>query len=115
GLRVVGHSDNYGTAQEHLNNVPGAHLRITALRAASGPGVEFLEYLTPRDGRGTPDDAKANDLFHWHIVMTAADPDSAAAKLGGRLVHLSESSLDITAGFFVRDPDGHVVNIVGRN
>src|SRR5690349_14794742 len=33
GLRVVGTSENYGTEQEHLNNVFGAHLAITALRA----------------------------------------------------------------------------------
>jgi hypothetical protein len=48
-MKVVGASDNYGT--EHgaiLNNVFGAHLRITALRSSGGPGVELLEYLTPR-------------------------------------------------------------------
>ena len=28
----------------------GARLRITALRAHAGPGIEFLEYLAPRDG-----------------------------------------------------------------
>jgi hypothetical protein len=31
--------------------------RITTLRAATGPGVEFLEYLTPRDGRPALADA----------------------------------------------------------
>src|SRR5690349_13408521 len=34
GLRVAGESENYGTEQEHLNNVFGAHLRITGLRAS---------------------------------------------------------------------------------
>jgi hypothetical protein len=29
----------------------GARLRITSLRAAQEPGVELLEYLTPRTGR----------------------------------------------------------------
>ena len=47
GLQVVGESENYGPEQERLNNVFGARLRITSLRAASGPGVEFLEYLAP--------------------------------------------------------------------
>ena len=42
GLEVVGESENYGTEQEHLNNVFGAHLRITTLHAHSGPGIEFL-------------------------------------------------------------------------
>ena len=36
GLKQVGESENYGVEQEHLNNVFGARLRITALRAAAG-------------------------------------------------------------------------------
>jgi catechol 2,3-dioxygenase-like lactoylglutathione lyase family enzyme len=49
GLHVAGTSENYGTEQEHLNNVFGARLRITSLRASSGgPGIEFLEYLAPK-------------------------------------------------------------------
>ena len=36
GLQIAGTSENYGTEQEHLNNVFGARLRITSLRAASG-------------------------------------------------------------------------------
>src|SRR5262249_54493744 len=49
-MKVVGESENYDTEQEHLNNVFGARLRITAVRAAEGPGIELLEYLAPRDG-----------------------------------------------------------------
>jgi len=44
GMHVVGTSENYGTEQEHLNNVFGARLRITSLRAARTPGVELLDY-----------------------------------------------------------------------
>src|SRR5437660_8494548 len=51
GTNVAGESENYGTEQEHLNNVFGAHLRITALRGTSGPGIEVLDYLAPRVGR----------------------------------------------------------------
>ena len=69
GLRVAGESENYGPEQERLNNVFGARLRITTLRASAGPGVEFLEYLTPRDGRPVPADARANDLAHWQTSM----------------------------------------------
>ncbi len=45
---MAGTSENHGLEQERLNNVFGARLRITALRAARGPGVELLEYLAPR-------------------------------------------------------------------
>jgi catechol 2,3-dioxygenase-like lactoylglutathione lyase family enzyme len=48
GLHVVAESDNYGFEQEHMNNVFGAHLRITSLRGQSGIGVELLEYITRR-------------------------------------------------------------------
>src|SRR6266699_2060618 len=55
GLRVAGESENYGIEQDHLNNVFGARLRITSLRPPSGPSIEFLEYLAPRDGRPAPE------------------------------------------------------------
>ncbi|MGH7407045.1 MAG: VOC family protein, partial [Candidatus Methylomirabilales bacterium] len=44
GMKVIGESENSGTEQEHLNNVFGARLRITTLKAAAGPAIEFLEY-----------------------------------------------------------------------
>ena len=50
GTESCGESLNYGTEQEHLNNVAGARLRITGLGTANGPGIEFLEYLAPRTG-----------------------------------------------------------------
>ena len=89
GMQVAGESENYGTEQEHLNAVFGARLRITALRAAAGPGIELLEYLAPSDGRPAPDDVRSNDLVHWQTRLHAAD-----AAPGGRLL---------------RDPDGHAL------
>jgi catechol 2,3-dioxygenase-like lactoylglutathione lyase family enzyme len=117
GMRVAGESENYGPEQEHLNNVFGARLRITALRTASGPGIEFLEYLAPRDGRPAPDDLRSNDLVHWQTRLEAADPPAAAAVLrgsGARLVspgavRLREATLGFEEGLLVRDPDGHAL------
>jgi hypothetical protein len=79
GLAVAGASENYGPEQERLNNVFGAHLRITALRGESGPGVEFLEYLTPRDGRPYPPGEKANDLV---AGRPASSPAARATRHG---------------------------------
>src|SRR5438874_6513308 len=81
GMRVVGESENYGTEQEHLNNVFGAHLRITALRGASGPGIELLEYLAPRDGARFPADEHANDILHRQTMLITQDAQQAAGKL----------------------------------
>jgi catechol 2,3-dioxygenase-like lactoylglutathione lyase family enzyme len=93
GLSVQGESENYGTEQEHLNNVSGAHLRITGLRGAAGPGIELLEYLAPTDGRDYPADARANDLVFTETLVKAADVKE-------------ETQL--------RDPDGHAV-LVEKN
>jgi catechol 2,3-dioxygenase-like lactoylglutathione lyase family enzyme len=120
GLRVAGESENYGTEQEHLNNVFGAHLRITALRAPSGPGIELLEYLSPRDGRPYPADEHANDLVHRQTEIEAEDADAAVASLRStRVTFVSSGSvpfggreLGFTRGFVVRDPDGHALGIV---
>jgi len=122
GLRVVGESENYGTEQEHLNNVFGARLRITSLRAAAGPGIEFLEYLAPPGGRPMPADTRANDLVHWQTTLVTAN--AAAAEQGLRagkfsfvssgLVALPDGKLGFKKGFQVRDPDGHVLQLVER-
>ena len=83
GLQVAGESENYGTEQEHLNNVFGAHLRITTLRAASGPGIELLEYLAP-DRRATGAGRHAaNDLWHAQVGLVATEIAAAADALGG--------------------------------
>lgn len=121
GMRVVGESENYGTEQEHLNNVFGARLRITALRAQDGgPGIEFLEYLAPRNGRPFPVDARPNDLVHWQTTLTVNNAQAAALNLrlnrspfvSSGLVKLQRADLGFTSGLLVRDPDGHVMQIV---
>jgi len=104
GLRVVGTSDNYGTEQEHLNNVFGAHLRITTLRAAEGPGVEFLEYLAPRTGRPIPADTQADDLWYWQVNLRTAAPGTIV-KAGTTQLH--DGALGWSAGAIAHDPDGH--------
>ena len=102
GMRVAGNSENYGTEQEHLNNVFGARLRITALRASAGPGVELLEYLAPRSGRAMPPDTRASDLWYWQI-NTRAVFDRADHSY----VSLPANDLGFRGGLIVRDPDGH--------
>lgn len=122
GLRKAGESENFGTEQEHLNQVFGAHLQITGLRAARGPGVEFLEYLTPRDGRPIPSDAKANDLAHWQTTIATTDLDALAAKLrksragfvSSDVVLLPKETLGFSRGVMVRDPDGHDVLLIQK-
>lgn len=113
GLRVAGTSENHGIEQERLNNVFGARLRITALRAAAGPGVEFLEYLAPRTGRPMPPDTQATDLWHWQINVDAgvADVDDALRRGRHRMVSAAPVPLADagTRSLLARDPDGHAI------
>jgi catechol 2,3-dioxygenase-like lactoylglutathione lyase family enzyme len=102
GLAIVGTSENFGTEQEHLNNVFGARLRITTLHAPRGPGVELLEYLTPGDGRAMPADTRANDLWHWQINLSG-DVDSVEHSVRQNHYRLIGKS----TGIMIGDPDGH--------
>lgn len=112
GFRVAGGSENSGPEQERLNAVRGARLRITSLRTDAGPGIEFLEYLAPRDGRPFPADERANDLVHWQTRLIARD-EAALESLGSsRPVDMPGHDLGFARGITVRDPDGHSLEVV---
>ena len=103
GLEVAGGSENWGTEQEHLNQVFGARLRITTLRGARGPGIELLEYLTPPGGRPRPTDARVTDLLAWRTSVRGA-PEGSALPQGPIVARAADSDL-------VRDPDGHLLAV----
>ena len=122
GFTVAGESENYDVEQEHLNNVFGARLRITALRAQGGPGIELLEYLAPRDGRPAPADQRANDIGHWQTTLAAASLDALlplarahrVALVSPGPIDLPPAALGFAAGALVRDPDGHGLRLIVR-
>jgi catechol 2,3-dioxygenase-like lactoylglutathione lyase family enzyme len=121
GMRVVGESDNYGPEQERLNNVFGAHLRITSLAGDSGPGIEFLQYLAPSDGRPYPSEEKPNDLIHWRTIFAGLDVESAVKQLreanaptvSSGIVSLRVSESAFQKSVIFRDPDGHAIELTG--
>jgi catechol 2,3-dioxygenase-like lactoylglutathione lyase family enzyme len=122
GLKVAGESMNYGTEQEHLNNVQGARLHIIGLRSPAGPGIEFLEYLEPKDGRSLPVDAKPNDLLHWQTTLVVKDVAAIAHLMrlnqstfvSPNIVTIPEKALGFKKGVLVRDPDGHTMRLVEK-
>lgn len=117
GMTIAGTSENYGVEQEHLNNVFGARLRITALRAGHGPGVELLEYLAPRTGRPMPVDTQSNDDWHWQVNVTAAiDAGDQAIRRGHyRYVSPEPVVLGAFTALLVRDVDGHAMMLSARS
>ena len=130
GLKLAGESTNYGTEQAHLNNVQGAKLHISGLRSTSGPGIEFLEYLEPKDGRSLPADAKPNDLTHWQTTLVVKDINiivkrlqlvGEASPLENKVTFISPAVVTIPGqifgfkqGILVRDPDGHPMRLVEK-
>ena len=102
-------------------HVPGAHLRITTLRAVSGPGIELLDYLAPRDGRSFPVDERANDLVHWQTTVVA-DPTEGVRVLralgspfvSSGVVQLSDRGPGYGRAVLARDPDGHVLQLAAE-
>jgi len=122
GMKLGGGSLNYGIEQEHLSGVAGARVRINMLRANSGPGIELLDYLNPRDGRPIPSDTRANDLMHWQTRLATREAESAAQSLlAGKsvpvspgVVGLPKATLGFRKAFLVRDPDGHAIQLIEK-
>jgi catechol 2,3-dioxygenase-like lactoylglutathione lyase family enzyme len=122
GMQLAGESENYGTEQEHLNNVFGARLHISSLRSPSGIGIEFLEYLTPTDGRPIAADVRANDLAYWETTLVVEDAKTVGQTLqasgyqfvSSGVIKIPAASLGFQRGFLIRDPDGHVLRIVEK-
>jgi catechol 2,3-dioxygenase-like lactoylglutathione lyase family enzyme len=117
GLTIASVSENYGTEQEHLNMVFGAHLLITGLKAPEGGiGIEFLDYLSPLGGRPMPVDTRPNDLWYWQMTMLVPDAQAAYAQFRAAGVAMISANIVTLPGgekdFLVRDPDGHAAIIV---
>ena len=84
------------------------------MRAQQGPGIEFLEYVTPAEGRPLPLDTRASDVWYWQINLCASQ--LAALELALRDAHrqlisgateLPQAELGWHSGLITRDPDGH--------
>jgi MIP family channel proteins len=117
GLKVTGESLNFGIEQEHLNHVFGSRVRITGLRGPAGPGIEFLEYVVPTDGRPMPPDTQANDVWFWNSTVLVNDVTGSVTelrKLKVRFISSEPENVEPLAetskqGVLIRDPDGHAV------
>lgn len=112
GLAHGGHSENFGTEQEHLNQVFGARLDINGLHADAGIGVEFLRYIAPPGGRPYPSDGSPADLWYYQTELAADDLEKMTQKLdkeGFVKISAGVSSIDGRQMILFRDPDGHAV------
>jgi catechol 2,3-dioxygenase-like lactoylglutathione lyase family enzyme len=122
GMTVAGGTLNMGAEQEHLDSLPGARARVTGMAPTIDPsGVEFLEYELPIAGRPFPIDSHPTDLWHWQTTLVVPDVEAAAAQVHGMgqmispgVVTFPDRLLGFGKGFLVRDPDGHVMQLVSQ-
>jgi catechol 2,3-dioxygenase-like lactoylglutathione lyase family enzyme len=117
GIMRKGDSWNMGMEQAHLNFVEGASLHITGLRTATGPGIEFLEYLKPGAGKPYPADTRTDDLWYWQTRLVADDVNGLYTKLQAAgytfiskgIVSFQTKAHKAFNAFIVRDADGHAM------
>lgn len=88
GLVPQASSVNEGDEQAGLSGVPGARVRVTALRGDGGLGIELLEYLAPVDGQALP--AGSAGALQYGRALLANAPGAPA---------------------FLVDPDGYGVTV----
>ena len=116
GMQVEGGSLNWRETQARMDNLPGAEVRITALRPTHGGlGIELLDYLVPPKGRPMPNDWRSCDIAHMQVELVVNDIEQAVDILrengvevvSSRVVKFTDSSYPYRQGCLVKDPDGH--------
>jgi catechol 2,3-dioxygenase-like lactoylglutathione lyase family enzyme len=113
-FRVIGGSENYGTEQEHLSGVFDAHVLITSLRADSGIGIELLDYLTPTSGRPIPANLRPDDISCWQVPIGVEVLNSEREEEDLRWISLPLTHPGDGQGAWIKDPDGHLLELVKR-
>jgi glyoxylase I family protein len=99
---------------------PGADVEMVHLGfGPEGPAIELFAYAAPRGGRA---ELRPADVGFAHVGVLVDDLDARLERLlaaGGRLVgKLADVDTGANAGsraVYVRDPDGHVVELFERS
>jgi len=92
------------------------------MRTTSGPGIEFLEYLTPRDGRPRPADihAERHRSLETMIVTTMSIlwrrncATRTFVSFRPELLQCQKDKAGFSKAALVSDPDGHDVLLIQK-
>ena len=119
GMRVLFQQEKKGGYLETIVGEPGAHVRMAHL-AFDGEGtrIELFEYLSPAGGRHAQRPA---DVGFAHVCVACDDIEERLERLvaaGGAAI-TGPVTIDTGAnaggrGLYLRDPDGHVVELFER-
>ncbi|HEY9597147.1 MAG TPA: VOC family protein, partial [Cyanophyceae cyanobacterium] len=124
GMQVEGGSLNWRETQARMDELPGAEVRITALRPTHGGlGIELLDYLVPPKGRPIPSDWKSCDIAHMQVELVVNDIEQAVDMfrenevevVSSRIVELTDNSCPYRQGCLVKDPDGHAMLAIAQS
>lgn len=118
GFKIGDRSLNQGAGQDRLDGLPGCLVDVVPLspKAARTPHVELLHYRTP-PGRTLSAPVNANDVASARQVHKVDDLGGLAGRLEGAGVSfVSPGIVTLKNGgkaAAVRDPDGHMVVLLG--
>ncbi|MFN6538868.1 MAG: VOC family protein [Nostoc sp. EkiNYC01] len=123
GMQIDSRSLNWRATQSRLDNLPGAEVKITALRPVEdGVGIELLDYIVPGKGRTIPSNWKSCDIAHIQIELVVNNLEQLVDKLrrngvqfvSSRIVQFSDRSFPYRQGCLVKDPDGHAILLIAE-
>ncbi|MEH1765312.1 MAG: VOC family protein [Nostoc sp.] len=124
GMQIDSRSLNWRATQSRLDNLPGAEVKITALRPVqNGMGIELLDYIVPGKGRPMPSDWKSCDIAHMQIELVVNNLEPLVDKLrrngvqfvSSRIVQFADSTSPYRQGCLVKDPDGHAILLIAES
>ena len=116
GMEVVMQQDRRGGYFERIVGEHGVDVRTAQVAfAGGGAHIELFEFRSPRGGRVA---LRTADVGFAHVCVTCDDIDALLARLvaaGGEAVS-EPVAVDSGAnaggrGVYVRDPDGHVLEL----
>jgi catechol 2,3-dioxygenase-like lactoylglutathione lyase family enzyme len=116
GTQIVLQQDRKGGYFEEIVGEHGVDVRTAQVAfGGEGPRIELFEYRSPRGGSVAP---RSADVGFAHVCVACDDLDAVLARLlaaGGRAVSDPvEVDTGANAGgraVYVRDPDGHTVEL----
>ena len=122
GMKLRQESKNFGVEQERLSGISAVKVKISSLKAASGLGIELLEYLEPSHGRSIPSDTHANDIWFWQTTIIVKDLITTVQQLQGsefqlissQNILIPESTSSSNHGLIILDPDRHAIRLVNQ-
>ena len=116
GMQVVLQQDRQGGSFEQIVGEHGVDVRTAQLAFGdAGPRIELFEFRSPRGGRVA---LRTADVGFSHVCVACDDVDGLLERLvaaGGEAV---SEPVDVDTGanaggrgVYVRDPDGHVLEL----